>query len=110
MLDIIDRIIFLVISELYGDGDFNEIPIYFSSIPLEDEGLGKVPYKLFLISLIKDTKILILIDNECTINKIDMNVFDDFFVSRIINMKNISIFHNKIIDNYARSIVIYIVF
>ena len=106
-LDIMDRILFLVISELYGDGDFNEIPIYFSSTPLEDEGLGKVPYKLFLISLIKDTKILILSDNECTINKIDMNVFDDFFVNRIINMKNISIFHNTIIDNCARSIVIY---
>ena len=102
-----DRILFLIISDLYGDGDFNEIPIYFSSTPLEDEGLGKVPYKLFLINLIKDTKILILSDNECTINKIDMNVFDDFFVSRIINMKNISIFHNSIIDNCARSIIVY---
>ena len=36
-----------------------------------------------------------------------MNVFDDFFVSRIINMKHTSIFHNSIIDNCARSIVVY---
>ena len=36
-----------------------------------------------------------------------MNIFDDFFVSRIINMKHTSIFHNSIIDNCARSIVVY---
>ena len=29
-----DRILFLIISDLYGDGDFNEIPIYFSNTPL----------------------------------------------------------------------------
>ena len=106
-IDIIDRLLFLVISELYGNNDYNEIPIYFSKTPLEDEGIGKIPYKLFSVNLMKDTKMLFLADNDTMINKIDVSVFDDFFVSRIINMKNITIFNNEIIDSCAKSVIVY---
>ena len=98
-IEIIDRILFLIISEIYCEGDYNEIPIYFSNTPLEDEGIGKIPYKFFIVKLLKDTKILFLSDNEININSIDLNIFDDFFISRIIGMKNNLFFNNEIIDN-----------
>ena len=106
-IEIIDRILFLIISEIYCEGDYNEIPIYFSNTPLEDEGIGKIPYKFFIVKLLKDTKILFLSDNEININSIDLNIFDDFFISRIIGMKNNLLFNNEIIDNNVKSLIVY---
>lgn len=106
-IEIMDRILFLIISEIYSEGDYNEIPIYFSNTPLEDEGIGKIPYKFFVIKLLKETKILFLSDNDININSIDLNIFDDFFISRIIGMKNNLLFNNEIIDNNVKSLIVY---
>ena len=106
-IDIVDRLLFLIISELYGGSDFNEIPIYFSKTPLEDEGIGTAPYKLFSVNLMKDTKMLLLTDNEVTIDKIDLSVFDDFFISRIIGLKSITLFSNDVINMNVKSMIVY---
>ena len=106
-IDITDRLLFLIITELYGNNDYNEIPIYFSSTLLEDEGLGKIPYKLLSINLMRDIKMLILSDNELKLSSIDLSVFDDFFVSRLINMKSITSFNNEVLEQNAKSIVVH---
>lgn len=105
-IDISDRLIFIMIAELYGNYDINEIPIYFSKTLLEDEGIGKISYRLFSVNLMKDTKMILLSDNDVTIDAIDLTIFDDFFISRIINMKNIVVFNNDIIDQNAKCVVV----
>jgi hypothetical protein len=95
-----------MIAELYGNYDINEIPIYFSKTLLEDEGIGKISYRLFSVNLMKDTKMILLSDNDVTIDAIDLTIFDDFFISRIINMKNIIVFNNDIIDQNAKCVVV----
>ena len=104
---IIDRILFLMISEIYCENDFNEFPIYFTKTQLEDEGLGITPYKLFVVNLMKDTKLLIISDNELEIEKIDFSFFDDFFISRITTMKRITKFNNDILDIYLKGAIIH---
>ena len=106
-INIIDRIIFLMISEIYCENDFNELPIYFTKTQLEDEGLGITPYKLFVVNLMKDTKLLIITDNELEIEKIDFSFFDDFFISRITTMNRITKFNNDILDIYLKGAVVH---
>ena len=108
-VNIMDRILFLTISEIYCENDFNELPIYFTKTQLEDEGLGITPYKLIVINLMKDTKLIIITDNELEIEKIDFSFFDDddFFMSRITTMNRITNFNNDILDTYLKGAVIH---
>ena len=108
-VNIMDRILFLMISEIYCENDFNELPIYFTRTQLEDEGLGITPYKLICINLMKDTKLLIITDNELEIENIDFSFFDDddFFMSRITTMNRITKFNNDILDTYLKGAVIH---
>lgn len=61
-LDIIDRILFTTISNIYNSCEINQIPIYISKTALEDESTGKIPYKLFTVRLTSEFQILILGD------------------------------------------------
>ena len=108
-VNIMDRILFLMISEIYCENDFNELPIYFTKTQLEDEGLGISPYKLIVVNLMKDTKLLIITDNELEIEKIDFSYFDDddFFMSRITTMNRITKFNNDILDTYLKGAVVH---
>ena len=63
-IHITDRILFLLISKIFSSGDIIEVPIYFTKTQLEDEGIGISPYKLIIINLIKNIKLLIVIDND----------------------------------------------
>ena len=106
-INIMDRILFLMISEIYCENDFHELPIYFTKTQLEDEGLGITPYKLIAINLMKDTKLIIITDNELEIENIDFSFFDDFFMSRITTMNKITEFNNDILDTYLKGAVIH---
>lgn len=106
-VNIVDRILFLMVSEIYCQDDYHELPIYFTKTSLEDEGLAMTPYKLIAINLMKDTKIIIVTDNELELESIDFSGFDDFFMSRISSMKKISKFNNEILDTYLKGAVIH---
>ena len=106
-INITDRILFLLISKIYCSSDIIELPIYFTKTLLEDEGLGLNPYKLVIINLMKNTKLLIVSDNELDIEKFDFSIFDDFFISRITQMKFISTFENDVLDTYLKAAVVH---
>ena len=106
-VNIIDRILFLMISEIYCENDFHELPIYFTRTQLEDEGLGINPYKLIVINLMKDTKLIIIADNELELDNIDFSFFDDFFMSKITTMNRITKFNNDILDTYLKGAIIH---
>ena len=57
----------------------------------------------------KDTKLLIITDNELEIENIDFSFFDDddFFMSRITTMNRINKFNNDILDTYLKGAVIH---
>jgi hypothetical protein len=69
-LDIVDRLLFISIAELYGDNDITEIPIYFAKTILEDESTGKTPYKLFCLNLLQNVKLILLSDVSLNLKKI----------------------------------------
>jgi hypothetical protein len=69
-IDVVDRLLFISISNIYATNDIDEIPIYFSKTILEDDSTGKVAYKLYTINLLKDMKIIILSDLPVTIKKV----------------------------------------
>ena len=106
-LNIMDRILFVMLSEIYCESDFHELPIYFTRTQLEDEGLGITPYKLICINLMKDTKLIIITDNELEIENIDFTFCDDFFISRMASMNKITKFNNDILDTYLKGAVIH---
>ncbi len=106
-IHIMDRILFLMTSEIYCESDFHELPIYFTKTQLEDEGLGITPYKLIAINLMKDTKLIIITDNELELENIDFSFFDDFFMSRITTMNRITKFNNDVLDTYLKGAVIH---
>jgi len=106
-INIMDRILFLMISEIYCENDFHELPIYFTRTQLEDEGLGINPYKLIVINLMKDTKLIIISDNELELENIDFSSFDDYFMSKITTMNKITKFNNDILDTYLKGAVVH---
>ena len=106
-INITDRILFLLISKIFCSSDIIELPIYFTNTLLEDEGLGLNPYKLIIINLMKNTKLLIVSDNDLDIEKFDFSIFDDFFISRITQMKFISTFENDVLDTYLKAAVVH---
>jgi hypothetical protein len=69
-IDVMDRLLFITISKVYGTNDIDEIPIYFSKTILEDDSTGKIAYKLYSINLLKDMKIILLSDLPVTIKKV----------------------------------------
>ena len=83
------------------------MPIYFTRTQLEDEGLGINPYKLIVINLMKDTKLIIIADNELELDNIDFSFFDDFFMSKITTMNRITKFNNDILDTYLKGAIIH---
>jgi hypothetical protein len=98
-----------MISNIYSGGDINVIPIYFSKTVLENDATGKIPYKLFSVNLLNldniNCKLTLLTDSTCTFdhisNSINANVFDEFFLSRLIKFKNVISIGN-VIDNIAK--------
>ena len=106
-INITDRILFLLISKIFCSSDIIELPIYFTKTLLEDEGLGLNPYKLIIINLMKNTKLLIVSDNDLDIEKFDFSIFDDFFISLITQMKFISTFENDVLDTYLKAAVVH---
>ena len=106
-IHIIDRILFLLISKIYSSGDLIEVPIYFTKTQLEDEGCGISPYKLVVINLIKNIKLLIVSDNNLELENLDFNFFDDFFISRLTQIQRITKFGNDILDTYLKGAVIH---
>lgn len=109
-LEITDRLLFVMISHLYSENDMNEIPIYFAKTLLEDESTGKIPFKLFTTNLTHNAKLLILADMTMNIKRISDNFtfsnFDEFFMSRITNFKNITSLNNNLVDSTVKSILI----
>ena len=106
-IHIIDRILFLLISKIFMSGDIMEIPIYFTKTQLEDEGIGISPYKLIIINIMKNTKLLIVSDNNIELENLDFSFFDDFFISRLTQMERITKFGNDILDTYLKGAVIH---
>ena len=106
-INITDRILFLLISKIFCSSDIIELPIYFTNTLLEDEGLGLNPYKLIIINLMKNTKLLIVSDNDLDIEKFDFSIFDDFFFFLITQMKFISTFENDVLDTYLKAAVVH---
>ena len=106
-INITDRILFLLISKIFCSSDIIELPIYFTNTLLEDEGLGLNPYKLIIINLMKNTKLLIVSDNDLDIEKFDFSIFDDFFISRITQIKFISTFENDVLDTYLKAAIVH---
>ena len=107
-IHIIDRILFILISKIFLSGDIMEIPIYFTKTQLEDEGIGISPYKLIIINLMKNTKLLIVSDNNLELENLDFRkILDDFFISKFIQMQKINKFGNDILDTYLKGVVIH---
>ena len=98
-----------MISNIYSNADINVIPIYISKTVLENDATGKVPYKLFSVNLLNtayiNCKLTMLTDSACNFehisNSINTNVFDEFFLSRLIKFKNLISIGN-VIDNIAK--------
>ena len=85
-----------------------EIPIYFTKTQLEDECIGISPYKLIIINLMKNTKLLIVSDNNLELENLDFRkILDDFFISKFIQMQKINKFGNDILDTYLKGVVIH---
>ena len=55
----------------------------------------------------KETKLIIISDNELEIDNIDFSFFDDFFMSKITNMNRIIKFKNDILDTYLKGAITY---
>ena len=107
-IHIIDRILFILLSKIFSSGDIMEIPIYFTKTQLEDEGIGISPYKLIIINLMKNTKLLIVSDNNLDLENLDFRkLLDDFFISKFIQMQRINKFGNDILDTYLKGAVIH---
>ena len=84
-----------------------ELPIYFTNTQLKDEGIGISPYKLIIVNLLKNTKLLIVSDNNLELESLDFrNILDDFFISKFIQMQKINKFGNDILDTYLKSSLI----
>jgi len=80
-----------------------ELPIYFTNTQLKDEGIGISPYKLIIVNLLKNTKLLIVSDNNLELESLDFrNILDDFFISKFIQMQKINKFGNDILDTYLK--------
>ena len=106
-IHITDRILFILISNIFSSGDIIEIPIYFTKTQLEDEGVGISPYKLIVINLIKNIKLLIVSDNNLELENLDFSFFDDFFISRLAQIQRITKFGNDILDTYLKGAVVH---
>ena len=106
-IHITDRILFLLISKILSSGDIIEVPIYFTKTQLEDEGIGISPYKLIIINLIKNIKLLIVSDNDLELENLDFSFFDDFFISKLAQIQRITKFGNDILDTYLKGAVIH---
>ena len=106
-IHITDRILFVLLSKIFSSGDLMEIPIYFTKTKLEDEGLGISPYKLFIVNLKKNIKLLIVSDNFLELENLDFSFADDFFISKLTQMERIDKFGNDILDTYLKGAVIH---
>ena len=106
-IHITDRILFLLMANIFSSGDLVELPIYFTKTQLEDEGIGISPYKLIVINLIKNIQLLIVSDNNLEMENLDFNIFDDFFISRLTQIQRITKFGNDILDTYLKGAVIH---
>jgi hypothetical protein len=106
-LDVVDRLLFQTISQVYGESDISEFPIYFSKTPLENDKTGKSSFKLFNINLVysKNSKLIIVADSSLTIsrlyNSLKTKVFDEFFLSRLLSYE-IDLHLGNIIDTTAK--------
>ena len=107
-IHITDRILFILLSKIFSSGDIMELPIYFTKTQLEDEGIGISPYKLIIINLLKNTKLLIVSDNNLELESLDFrNILDDFFISKFIQMQKINKFGNDILDTYLKGALVH---
>jgi len=107
-IHITDRILFILLSKIFSSGDIMELPIYFTKTQLEDEGIGISPYKLIIINLLKNTKLLIVSDNNLELENLDFrNILDDFFISKFIQMQKINKFGNDILDTYLKGALVH---
>lgn len=108
-IESIDRNIFYLISLLYSSGDISTIPVYFVTTLLENNYSGKVPFKLLVLKLTKNTKLVILSDTQLDTNEV-LDViklkFDSFFLQRL---KTVNIELNTedvVINNLCSSILL----
>jgi len=92
-----------LIPNIYSENDINEVPVYFSTTALENDATGKFSFKLFYINLLNnynETKLIILADMSVDIKTIydsfNKETFDEFFLSRLINFHNETLFGNMI--------------
>jgi hypothetical protein len=106
-IHITDRILFLLLSKVFSSGDLMELPIYFTKTQLEDEGVGISPYKIIIVNLMKNTKLLIITDNNLELENLDFSFFDDFFITKLNQMKRITKFGNDILDTYLKGAVVH---
>ena len=101
-LDITDRLIFLMLSNIYCEHEISQIPIYFSKTLLENDGTGKVPYKMFTVNLNPSNKAKLIILSDSNLNmkllsdSFNSNFFDEFFLSRLMSFSNVTQFGNSI--------------
>ena len=84
-----------------------ELPIYFTKTQLEDEGVSISPYKIIIVNLMKNTKLLIVTDNNLELENLDFSFFDDFFITKLNQMKRITKFGNDILDTYLKGAVVH---
>lgn len=109
ILNPIDRILFSIISTLYHSQDISEIPVYFSATVMENNATGIVPFKLIVIEITYGVKLICVSDTNYKLSNIleaFKNKFDEFFLSRLNNLKIQNVFENELINTTCSSIMI----
>jgi hypothetical protein len=110
-IHITDRILFLLLSKVFSSGDLMELPIYFTKTQLEDEGVGISPYKIIIVNLMKNTKLLIVTDNNLELENLEkdnIKIIEDnihIFKKLKLNYDKTNIISKRIDELYADIII-----
>ena len=108
-ISVVDRICFSVVSGIYNSGDISECPVYFSATPMENNSNGNIPYKLITVNLSYGVRLLIVTDlcyQSMNLISCISTVFDEFFLSKLNNIKINTALESEIINSICSGMLV----
>lgn len=107
-IDCTDRVLMLLVANLYSNSDISEIPIYFAGTLIENNATGHVPFKLITVNLTSEIKMIIISDSSLKLSSVIecLSDQDDFFLQRIKSITPHYLMENELINTICISLLI----